>query len=45
MKTAAGEGVYLLGDMTPNKCVELQNCLSDAETEATPWSITLPTVY
>jgi len=40
MKTAAKEEVYGVGNITADKCVEFQRCLSGAETEATTWSIT-----
>jgi hypothetical protein len=39
MKTAAEEQVYGAANMTPDKCVEFQICLSNALTEATTWSI------
>jgi len=39
MKTAAEEEAYGAATMTADKSVELQVCLSDAEIEATTWSI------
>jgi len=39
MKTAAEEEVYGAVNMSTDKCVEFQVCLSDAETEATTWSL------
>jgi len=39
MKTAAEEEVHLAVNMTANKCVEFQDCLFDAETQATTWSL------
>jgi hypothetical protein len=39
MKTVAEEEVYGAVNMTPDKREEFRLCLSDAETEATTWSI------
>ena len=39
MKTAAEEEVYGAVNMTTDKCVQFQVCLSDAQTEATTWSM------
>jgi len=39
MKTAAGEEAYGAVNMTADKRVQFQVCLSDAEIEATTWSI------
>ena len=39
MQTAAEEEVYGVANMTANMSVEFHVCLSDAETEATTWSI------
>jgi len=40
MKIAAEEEVYGVANMTSDKHVEFQIHLSDAETQATTWSIT-----
>jgi len=42
MKIAAQEDMYRGANMTPNKHVEFQIRLSDAETENTTWSIADP---
>ena len=39
MKTAADEEAYGADTMTTNKHVQFQVCLSDAEIEATTWSV------
>jgi hypothetical protein len=39
MKTAAEEEAYGEVNMTTNKCVQFQVCLSDAEIDAATWSI------
>jgi len=39
MKTAAEEEAYGAVNMTANKCVQFQVCLSDADIEPTTWSI------
>jgi len=40
VKTAAEEEAYGAVNMIPDKCVQFQVCLSNAEFEATTWSIT-----
>ena len=40
MNTAAEEEAYGVVNMTANKRVQFQVCLSDAEIDATTWSIT-----
>jgi len=39
MKTAAEDEVYGVANMTADKQLQFQICLSDAETDATTWSL------
>jgi hypothetical protein len=39
MKTAAEDEAYRVANMTPNKRLQFQICISDAETVATTWSL------